>query len=220
LFRLFISARHGPVASLQTLECGVRNASIPLAGYAPTASGELPRSAREEQLSPPAVQEEVLALFDAAAPGLRRYVRSCGVAPEAAEDVVQEAFLALFRHLCNGGGRQNLRGWLMQVSYRLALRHRERCARMQRHESSWESELADAIADPTENPEAQLATREHQGRLQAIFRALPERERQCLALRAEGVRYRQIAQTLGISLGTVAKSLTYAIARLSNSVKG
>ena len=39
-------------------------------------------------------------------------------------------------------------------------------------------------------------------------------------LRAEGARYREIAQTLGISFGTVAKSLTYAITKLSNAVEG
>ena len=197
----------------------VPQASMPLASYVPTASGELARS-RDEPLSTAAVQAEVLELFDAAAPGLRRYVRSCGVPPETAEDVVQEAFLALFRHLRGGGARDNLRGWLVLVSYRLALRHRERLARLQRHESAWASEIVDAVTDPTDDPEAQLATREHQGRLQSVFRALPERERQCLSLRAEGVRYREIARTLGISLGTVAKSLTYAITRLSNSVKG
>ncbi len=133
------------------------------------------------------MQQEVLELFDAAAPGLRRYVRSCGLTPEVAEDVVQEAFLALFRHLCGGGARHNLRGWLVQVSYRLALRHREKAARLQRHESTWEGEIAEAVADPGDNPETQLTTREHQGRLQAVFRALPERERQCVSLRAEGV---------------------------------
>ena len=197
----------------------VRNALLPLTSYTPTASRELPECWRRARI-PAAVQAEVLDLFDAAASSLRRYVRSCGVSPEAAEDVVQEAFLALFRHLCGGGARHNLRGWLMQVSHRLALRHRERCARMQRHESPWQSEIAEAVADPADNPETQLAMREHRGRLQAVFRALPERERQCLALRAEGVRYREIAQVLGISLGTVAKSLTYAITRLSNAVKG
>jgi RNA polymerase sigma-70 factor (ECF subfamily) len=198
----------------------VRNASLPFAGYAPTASGELPQNLRDGLVSTAEVQADVLELFDRAAPSLRRYVRSCGIAPDAAEDVVQEAFLALFRHLCGGGARQNLHGWLMQVSYRLALRHRERRTRMQRHESPWEPGIADGVADPAEDPEAQMAMREHQGRLQAVFRALPERERQCLSLRAEGVRYREIAQLLGISLGTVAKSLTYAITRLSNAVKG
>ena len=145
---------------------------------------------------------------------------ACGLTAEAAEDVVQEAFLALFRHLCRGGARHNLRGWLVQVSYRLALKHRQRLTRRQRQETSWESHLPDVVLDPTHDPEAGLAMRQDRSRLRAVFRALPERERQCLSLRAEGLPYRDIARTLGISLGTVAKSLTYAIARLSNAVKG
>jgi DNA-directed RNA polymerase specialized sigma24 family protein len=35
-------------------------------------------------------------------------------------------------------------------------------------------------------------------------------------LRAEGLRYREIAGVLGISLGGVAKALAYAVLRLSN----
>lgn len=192
---------------------------MPLASYAPAAPGEFAHSARDEPLSTTAVQSEVLELFDAAGPALRRYVRSCGLPAEAAEDVVQEAFLALFRHLCGGGGRQNLRGWLMQVSYRLALRQRERMARIQRLESPWSPAIAEGVADAADDPEAQLTTREHRTRVRAVFHALPERERQCLSLRAEGVRYRDIARTLGISLGSVAKALTYAVTKLSNAVK-
>lgn len=198
----------------------MQDLSLPIARYAPPAAGDVRRDARDEHASAAAVQAEVLSLFDTAAPGLRRYVRSCGLPTDAAEDVVQEAFLALFRHLAAGGARHNLRGWLVQVSYRLALRQREHRARILRRESPWASAGADAVADPTDDPEAQLAARERRGRLQAVYCALPERERQCIALRAEGVRYREIARILGISLGTVAKSLTYAITRLSNSVKG
>ncbi len=193
---------------------------MPLFMYSPTAARlEIPLSRGHDASLPAPAQEEVLRLFDACAPALRRYVRSCGVAPDAAEDVVQEAFLALFRHVSGGGARHNLRGWLVQVSYRLALKHRERVTRRQRREMSWESHLSDLIVDPTEGPEAQVTAHEDRCRLRAVFRALPERDRQCLSLRAEGLRYRDIARTLGISLGTVAKSLTHAVTRLSNAVK-
>ena len=60
---------------------------------------------------------------------------------------------------------------------------------------------------------------EQRRRLRAVFRALPERDRQCLSLRAQGLRYREIAKALGISLGAVAKSLAHAVMRLSH-VKG
>ena len=47
------------------------------------------------------------------------------------------------------------------------------------------------------------------------MQALPEQDRTCLALRAEGLRYREIARILGISLGSVADSLAQSFAKLS-----
>jgi RNA polymerase sigma-70 factor (ECF subfamily) len=164
------------------------------------------------------VQAEVLRLYDACAPGLRRYVRSCGLAPEAAEDVVHEAFLALFRHLSRGGAAHNLRGWLVRVSYRQALKHRERVARRYRQELTLDDRDV-GLVDPAPDPLSGLTTQQTRRRLQAVYRALPARERQCLTLRAEGLRYRDIAHTLGISLGSVAKSMARAAARLSTVVK-
>jgi RNA polymerase sigma-70 factor, ECF subfamily len=167
-----------------------------------------------------AAQAQVLELFDTAAPGLRRYVQSCGLSAEAAEDVVQDAFLALFRHLRSGGAQHNLRGWLVQVCHYQALKHRERQARRYRHEAAPRWELADVVDDTTESPDVQLTAREERRRLVAVFRALPERDRQCLSLRAEGLRYREIASTLGISLGSVAKSIAQAVSRLSRAISG
>ena len=46
------------------------------------------------------------------------------------------------------------------------------------------------------------------------------RDRQCLFLRAEGLRYRDIARTLDLSLGGVAKSLGRTMTRLTNADEG
>lgn len=194
---------------------------MPASAYSPSARLEFRvRAGRAVAAPTAAIQEEVLDLFDTCAPGLRRYIQSCGLPPDVADDVVQETFLALFRHLCGGGARHNLRGWLVQVSYRLALKQRERLTRRQQREAAWEPHHADLALDPSNDPEAQLLVSQHRDRLQSAYRALPERERHCLSLRAEGLRYRDIARTLGISLGAVAKALTYAVSRLSNSVRG
>ena len=53
-----------------------------------------------------------------------------------------------------------------------------------------------------------------------VVQALPARDRRCLLLRAEGLRYRDIANTLGMSLGGVAKSLARSIGRLVNADRG
>jgi len=172
----------------------------------------------DDAAASPTVQREVLQLFDECAPGLRRYVRSCGLTPDAAEDVVQDAFLALFRHLCLGGSRRNLRGWLVQVCYRSALKQRERGARRDRRETPWAPHLVNTAIDPTDSPEARLSAHRRQRRLRAVVRALPWRDRQCLYLRADGLPYRDIAKALGVSLGTVAKSLARAVTRLSSAV--
>ncbi|MGE3513343.1 MAG: RNA polymerase sigma factor, partial [Vicinamibacterales bacterium] len=109
------------------------------------------------------VQAQVLLLFDRHAAGLRRYVRACGLPAEAAEDVVQEAFLALFHHLRRGGDSTNLPGWLVRVSYRTALKHRKRLARRQRHELAVDPP-AGALADPSADPETHIATRQRRHR--------------------------------------------------------
>lgn len=175
----------------------------------------LPAAVVVDPSDPTDVQNEVLRLFDECGTGLRRYVMSFGLNAESADDVVQEVFLALFRHLCLGRPRANLRGWVFQVGHNLALKHRQQTRK--RPTSGWSSEEAEAVPDPGESPEDRMAGQQRQERLRSVMRALPARERQCLHLRAEGLRYRDIARTLGISLGSVAKSVARGLARLTNA---
>jgi RNA polymerase sigma-70 factor (ECF subfamily) len=170
-------------------------------------------------VSSASVQSEVLRLFDECAPGLRRYVGSFGLGVEGTEDVVQEVFLQLFRHLQLGRSRANLRGWIFQVGHNLALKQRAKATRRQKTEGTWDGSLADLLVDPCANPEEQLVEDRRGRRLRSVLAALPERDRQCVYLRAEGLRYREIAKTLDISLGAVAKSLTRAMTRLTNAVE-
>ena len=166
--------------------------------------------------APLAVEDEVLGLFDCCAPSLRRYVASFGLTADHTEDVVQDVFLALFLHLRLGRPRSHLRGWLFQVAHNRALKLRGRMQR-QRTLACCDDLAMAAHPDPAPNPEIQLAERRRRVRLASVVRALSERDRRCLVLRAEGLRYRDIAATLGLSLGSVAKSLTRAIARLASA---
>jgi RNA polymerase sigma-70 factor (ECF subfamily) len=62
-----------------------------------------------------------------------------------------------------------------------------------------------------------MAASQRQRRLLAVVRALPEQDQCCLSLRAEGLRYREIADVLGISLGSVAASLEKSLSRLARA---
>src|SRR5471032_297360 len=68
-------------------------------------------AASDAASAPATVEQDVLLLFDRHGPPLLRYVASFGLTIEETEDVVQEVFLALFRHLRSGRSRANLKGW-------------------------------------------------------------------------------------------------------------
>jgi RNA polymerase sigma-70 factor (ECF subfamily) len=153
-----------------------------------------------------ALEHEVVTLFDQLRDRLLRYLLSLGLATPDGEEIIQEVFLALFRHLQRGKPRHNLRAWLFQVAHNLALKERSRQNRLEYGE-------APPLVDAGLNPEDQLAQNQRHVRLQAVLQALPEQDRRCLALRAEGLTYREIAQVLDVSLGTVSISLARSLAR-------
>ena len=82
------------------------------------------------------VEAEVLALFDECGAPLIRYVGAFGVNVHDTEDVVQDVFLSLFRHVQLGRPRTNLRGWLFRVAHNLALKQRLRTKRRQALETT------------------------------------------------------------------------------------
>lgn len=157
--------------------------------------------------------QEVVLLFDQLRGRLLRYTLNFGLPVEDCEEIIQETFLALFRHLQQGKPRENLRGWVFRVAHNLALKHRA-SARFSAEELP---EDAAAFADPAPDPEAQLAGAQAQQHVLAVFRVLPEQDRRCLILRAEGLRYREIAQVLGMSLGAVSMSLSRSLSRLARA---
>ena len=69
-------------------------------------------------------------------------------------------------------------------------------------------------------PARLVSAKQRHNRLQSVVRALAEQDRRCLYLRAEGLRYREIAEVLGISLGGVSNSLARSLARIREADEG
>jgi RNA polymerase sigma-70 factor (ECF subfamily) len=170
--------------------------------------------------APSSPQVEVVELFEELRDRLLRYLLVLGLSAHDGEEIIQESFLLLFQHLQRGKPRQNLRGWVFRVARNLALK--QRSANQQRWHRAvvLDEALLAQHADPNPNPEEQLQGRFRQQRLLAVVRALPEQDRSCLCLRAEGLRYREIAEVLGISLGSVAASMARSLARLGRADGG
>src|SRR5580658_7202172 len=159
---------------------------------------------------PSKLEEEVVAMFEQLRNPLLRYLLSFRIGPQDAEEIVQEVFLSLCRHLQRGKSRANLHGWLFRVAHNLALKNRMKAQRQS--PAAPETQM-----DSAPGPEERLADLQRQGRLLAVVKALPELDRCCVSLRAEGLRYREIAEVLGISLGAVANSLEKSLSRLSRA---
>jgi RNA polymerase sigma-70 factor, ECF subfamily len=163
--------------------------------------------------APAALEYEVVELFTQFRGPLLRYVSALGLALHDGEEIVQEVFIALFQHLKQGKPKTNLKGWVFRVAHNLALKQRTRNGRREKLHRPEDESMEYLAHEP--NPEEHVAGAQRRERLLAIVETLPETDRCCLYLRAEGLRYRQIAEVLEISLGGVSLALGRALARLS-----
>lgn len=169
-----------------------------------------------DQARPSDLEAEVVALFDELRTPVFRYLLSFRLSVPDAEEIIQEVFLALFRHLRQGKSRANIQGWVFRVAHNSALKCR---LRTKRHSDLFTSvpAISAIAADPYPGPEESTAASQRRQRLLAVVQALPEQEQCCLSLRAEGLRYREIAEVLGISLGSVAAALEKSLSRLARA---
>jgi RNA polymerase sigma-70 factor (ECF subfamily) len=166
------------------------------------------------------LEQEVTILFDSLRPPLLRYLSSFGLAAHDCEEVVQEVFLSLFLHLRDGKPRSNIRGWVFRVAHNLGLKRRETNHRALKMVVCSDGPFMESQLDAQPDPEAHVFFLQRKQRLMAVVEALPENDRRCLYLRAEGLRYREIAGVVGMSLGGVAFSLARSLARLSRADGG
>lgn len=163
------------------------------------------------------IEREVVDLFERFRASILRYVLAFGLPVPDGEEIVQEVFLALFKHMIRRKSCRNLRGWIFSVAHNLALQKRSNNRRSRQEGLAVDRAITEEERDPSPNPEEQVLVVERQKRLLAVLAVLPEQDRWCLHLRAEGLRYREIADVLDISLGTVSASLTRSVNRLMSA---
>jgi RNA polymerase sigma-70 factor (ECF subfamily) len=133
---------------------------------------------------------------------------------EDAEDVAQEAFARAFRHFASLRDPVRFRGWLVRVTWRLAIdRWRANRRRRSREETA---------APPTvlESAEARVDQAVRADRLWESIDALPEKLRVVLVLAAiEGHSLGNVAELLRIPEGTVKSRLFLARKALVEKLK-
>lgn len=121
-----------------------------------------------------------------------------------AEDVAQEAFLRAWTNLHNYKPTSPFKNWLLRIATNAALDQ----IRRERETVTLESVQLNS-AEPS--PEAAFAQKEVDVQVQQAILELPPASRAVLVLREfEGLSYKEIADSLGIPLGTVMSRLNYA----------
>jgi RNA polymerase sigma-70 factor (ECF subfamily) len=120
---------------------------------------------------------------------------------EEARDVAQEAFFKAFRSLRTFKPGAKFSTWIFSIAYHAC------CDRLSRRRR-YSSEEFPERADPTPGPETQAIAADEARRLRAAIEALPEKYRTAITLyHLQGRQYEEIAQVLGIPLGTVKTHL-------------
>lgn len=131
-----------------------------------------------------------------------------------AEDVAQDTFLRAFKALGSFRGQSAFRSWLFQIAINAARTARR--TREGRHEDSAGGTMEmDATAGPDSLERAVVA----RDRVRRAMATLPSDLREAVILRdVNGLDYREIAQVLGIPMGTVESRIFRGRARLRQAL--
>jgi RNA polymerase sigma-70 factor (ECF subfamily) len=161
------------------------------------------------------LEEQITQLFDELRGPLYRYLLCLGMRSAEADEIVQDTFLRLYRHLHAGGREDNLRGWVFRVAHNISVNELKRRKYVAVSKPEQWSEFNPSSADPAPTPEDLLLRKEKMARIHIAMSTLSEQQKECLYFRVEGFRYREIAEILGVTISTVAESLRRAIKKLT-----
>lgn len=140
---------------------------------------------------------------------------------EDALDAVQTTFIKMHRSLDGFKSQSGLYTWLYRICTNAAIDlHRKRARRPTVEFDEAVGHSAEAGADlvghhPDDSPRRALANRELGERIREAIAQLPDGQREAIVLREiEGMSYKEIAEALDVSVGTVMSRLHYGRKRL------
>lgn len=140
----------------------------------------------------------------------RRLCRSA----EVAEDVVQEAFLSLWRRRDRyDAARGDVRAWVLTIVHNVAIDRIRRAGSHERRRASAEG-LEEYLEAP-ERTDEEVQRREEADQIRAALSALPDEQRQVIELAFfDGLTHTQIAAELEQPVGTVKGRIRLGLLKL------
>ena len=148
--------------------------------------------------------ERFVELFEAHHPRLLRVLVRLSGEPELAADLIQEAFVRLYRR---GSLPDAPEAWLITVALNRLRNERATRSRRLRLLAPLAAHAPQSDPPSLEEASASLAASR---RVRAALEQLPERDQRLLVLRAEGYRYQDIAVVLEMNQASVGTLLARA----------
>jgi RNA polymerase sigma-70 factor (ECF subfamily) len=158
------------------------------------------------------VDERVEEIYAAERNSIYSYLLYLGVPPQRAQELAQDSFVKLYLKMVRNEVIENPRAWLYRVAYHFALRFHQREPVFDELPSGKAGRHAPVDAAP--DPERSMMDAQRNAALADAIGSLSPQQRHCLHLRVQGLRYREIAEAIGISTSAVGEFLRRAVARL------
>jgi RNA polymerase sigma-70 factor, ECF subfamily len=141
-------------------------------------------------------------------------------------DITQEVFIKVHRYLENFQGSASFYTWLYRITYNLCIDHLRRSGRMQTvdYDDRIQREPTEEIAEihPSlvgGNPGKVLSRKELAGKIQEAIDELPPYHRGVIIMREiEGMSYKEMAEAMKVSKGTIMSRLHHARQKLQRAL--
>ncbi len=158
----------------------------------------------------------------------RIYVLALGMVHDQhdAQDITQEAFIKVHRYVRNFQGSASFYTWLYRITYNLAIDHLRRQGRL--HTVDYDDRIRRDQADdpagllptaPAASPSKALGRQELLEKIREAVDALPPYHRGVIIMREiEGMSYKEMAEAMKVSKGTIMSRLHHARHKLQRAL--
>ena len=124
------------------------------------------------------------------------------------DDLFQQTWVKATQNLNRYTDQQRLLAWLCRIAHNLVMDF----YRSRKHLGDEEVPETYAATDPT--PDEVVAREQRQQALARAIKQLPPEQREIIALRAQGIAFKEIAAQKGLSLTTALGRMHYAVQNL------
>ena len=159
----------------------------------------------------PQDRRRIMELYNDIRPALNAYLCGRGLSQDHSEDIIQETFLRLVRRTPDGGTNDKLRVWVFRVAHNLSVDLHRSERRWSRGNETGRYTVVREPVDPAPSAEEMILLIERLAHFRAALAQLTPKQRECLLLRSKGLRYRDIAVALGVSVQRVGELMQRAI---------